>query len=193
MSRLFVFLFGVLLTVAAFADDCVDCHRKTTPGAVADWEASKHSTATKDRATCATCHGKNRNKDDAHLAKLPTAETCGGCHDKQEAQFKKGKHAHAWTAMKVMPTTHMLPMEMAAGMKGCGGCHKMGLKSKEEVKALKADGIGYGNASCDACHTRHTFSKKEAQQPQACQPATWASITRNGRCTPPPSTASAPC
>ena len=24
-------------------------------------------------------------------------------------------------------------------------------------------------ASCDACHTRHTFSKKEAQQPQACQ------------------------
>ena len=24
-------------------------------------------------------------------------------------------------------------------------------------------------ASCDACYTRHTFSKKEAQQPQACQ------------------------
>ena len=28
---------------------------------------------------------------------------------------------------------------------------------------------GFGVASCDACHTRHTFSKKEAQQPQACQ------------------------
>jgi len=26
-----------------------------------------------------------------------------------------------------------------------------------------------GNASCDACHTRHTFSVEEAKQPQACQ------------------------
>ena len=26
----------------------------------------------------------------------------------------------------------------------------------------------YGNAQCDACHTRHTFSKKEAQDPRAC-------------------------
>ena len=39
-----------------------------------------------------------------------------------EAQLRKGKHAHAWTAMKTMPTTHMLPMQLAAGMKGCGGC-----------------------------------------------------------------------
>jgi hydroxylamine dehydrogenase len=35
--------------------------------------------------------------------------------------------------------------------------------------ALKAAGSKFGHASCDACHTRHTFSVKEAQQPQACQ------------------------
>ncbi|NOY05018.1 MAG: cytochrome C, partial [Chlorobi bacterium] len=34
---------------------------------------------------------------------------------------------------------------------------------------LKEEGSGYGLASCDACHTRHTFSSKEAKQPQACQ------------------------
>jgi len=55
------------------------------------------------------------------------------------------------------------------GMKGCGGCHKIGVKSEEEIKQLKKDGAGFGVASCDACHTRHTFSKTEAQQPQACQ------------------------
>ena len=170
MHKIAVLLLGALFALGVFADDCVDCHRKVTPGAVADWEASKHSTAEKDKATCKTCHGKDHNtKDDAKLAKMPTAATCGGCHDKQQTQFEKGKHNQAWLAMTAMPTTHMLPAQMAAGQKGCGGCHKMGAKSKEEVAKLKAGGQHYGNASCDACHTRHTFSKKEAQQPQACQ------------------------
>lgn len=58
---------------------------------------------------------------------------------------------------------------MTEGVKGCGGCHKIGLKSEQEIKDLKKTSGGFGVASCDACHTRHTFSKKEAQQPQACQ------------------------
>lgn len=170
MHKIALMLFGALLALGVQADDCVDCHRKVTPGPVADWEASKHATAKKDRATCATCHGKAHNtKDDAKLARMPTAETCGSCHDKQEIQFKKGKHNQAWLAMTAMPATHMLPAQLAAGQKGCGGCHKMGAKSKDELVKLKAAGQHYGHASCDACHTRHTFSKKEAQQPQACQ------------------------
>jgi len=55
------------------------------------------------------------------------------------------------------------------GMKGCGGCHKVGLKTEEEIRNLKKDGAGFGTASCDACHTRHLFSVKEARQPQACR------------------------
>jgi hypothetical protein len=43
------------------------------------------------------------------------------------------------------------------------------LKTEEEIQQLKADGAGFGTASCDACHTRHVFSKTEALQPQACQ------------------------
>ena len=54
-------------------------------------------------------------------------------------------------------------------MKGCGGCHKIGLKDEGEISKLKAEGRGFGLASCDACHTRHTFSVQEARQPQACQ------------------------
>jgi hypothetical protein len=37
------------------------------------------------------------------------------------------------------------------------------------LKKLKEDGNAFAHASCDACHTRHLFSKIEAQQPQACQ------------------------
>ncbi len=100
---------------------------------------------------------------------MPTPETCNMCHAKQVAQYKKGKHAFAWAAMNAMPTTHQLPMALREGMKGCGGCHKIGLKSEQDVKALKEHGGGFGLASCDACHTRHAFSVKEARQPQACQ------------------------
>ena len=170
MPRFILMMCFVLLSVGQVrADDCVDCHKKTSPGVVTDWQLSKHSTA-KDGASCSTCHGKaHTGMDDAKLAKMPTAETCGSWHDKQEEQFKKGKHAHAWTALQAMPTTHMLPMQLSSGMKGCGGCHKMGVKTKDELARIKGEGGGHGNANCDACHTRHTFSKKEAQQPQACQ------------------------
>jgi hypothetical protein len=55
------------------------------------------------------------------------------------------------------------------GMKGCGGCHKIGLKTDAEIKDLRKSGSGFGYASCDACHTRHIFSVRESSQPQACQ------------------------
>jgi hypothetical protein len=58
---------------------------------------------------------------------------------------------------------------MMEGMKGCGGCHKIGLKTEAEIQEIKTNGTGFGLASCDACHTRHTFSVKEAREPQACQ------------------------
>ena len=106
---------------------------------------------------------------DAAKAKIPTPETCAPCHEQRVAQFKKGKHAAAWAAMNAMPTVHWQPMELIEGMKGCGGCHKIGLKSEQEIKDLKKGGSGFGVASCDACHTRHTFSVTEARQPQACQ------------------------
>jgi hypothetical protein len=101
--------------------------------------------------------------------KIPTPELCGECHGDRGEQFKAGKHALAWAAMKAMPTAHHQPMALMEGMKGCGGCHKIGLKSEEEIASLSAEGHAFGVASCDACHTRHTFSVAEARQPQACQ------------------------
>jgi len=55
------------------------------------------------------------------------------------------------------------------GGRGCGGCHNMGIKSEEQKKEQRAKGYKYQNNSCDECHTRHTFSKKEALNPKACQ------------------------
>src|SRR5438477_1507160 len=72
-------------------------------------------------------------------------------------------------AMEAMPTIHYQPMAMTEGMKGCGSCHKLGLKSPEQIATLAKEGSRFGVASCDGCHTRHTFSVAEARSPQACE------------------------
>lgn len=107
--------------------------------------------------------------DDVHKAEPVTSRTCQTCHEKEWQQFSRGKHSKAWEAMQAMPTMHWQPMSLISGMKGCGGCHKIGFKTQEEIADLKQEGGGFGLASCDACHTRHTFSVQEARQPQACR------------------------
>lgn len=162
-----VILVSLAFCAAAFAQECVDCHQKVTPNIVSDWQLSKHS---QNDVGCSVCHGEqHKSAEDAAKVQIPTPETCAECHQEKVEQFKKGKHAAAWAAMKAMPTAHWQPMALMEGMKGCGGCHKIGLKTEEEIKELKKKGTGFGVASCDACHTRHTFSIQEAKQPQACQ------------------------
>ncbi len=168
MKRIIILSFFFLTMTAVYAvDTCVQCHTKITPGAVTDWKVSKHFD---EEVGCESCHGEDHNTmEDFSLTEIPTAETCASCHEDQVEQYKKGKHSIAWAAMKAMPTTHFKPMELIDGGKGCGGCHKIGLKSEDEIQQLKADGHTFGYASCDACHTRHVFSLEEARQPQACQ------------------------
>lgn len=150
----------------AHAKDCLNCHQKNTPGIVSDWKLSKHAKAD---IGCQQCHGEDHQSSlDFEKAKIPTPETCTPCHEGRVKQFKSGKHALAWAAMKAMPTVHWQPKALTTGMKGCGGCHKIGLKSEADLKELRREGSGFGAASCDACHTRHVFSVREAKQPQAC-------------------------
>jgi len=162
-----IILMSIALCGVVHAQDCVSCHKKVTPNIVSDWKLSKHS---QNDVDCSICHGEE-HKDPYDVAKvqIPTPDTCANCHEERVEQFKKGKHAPAWAVLKAMPTTHWQPMELMEGMKGCGGCHKIGLKTEEEIKELKENGAGFGVASCDACHTRHAFSVQEARQPQACQ------------------------
>lgn len=165
------FTFSFLIQTSVFSQQdkqniCIECHQAFTPSIVADWRVSQHS---EHSIACDSCHGKEHSSaEDVDKVKLPTASTCGGCHQKQFEQFKAGKHALAWSAMKAMPSLHAQPIALTEGMKGCGGCHKIGLKSEDELKELSGKGYDFGNASCDSCHTRHAFSKEEAQQPQAC-------------------------
>ena len=192
----FLLAFGLSILASAqtkpagdAASACIDCHSKTTPSIVSDWKLSKHSQL---EVSCVVCHGDGHSSaSDVAKVHIPTPETCKQCHATQVEQYMKGKHSKAWAAMKAMPTIHWQPMAMIEGQKGCGGCHKVGVKSAAEIIELRKHGSEFGAASCDSCHTRHTFSVEEANSLRLVRPATWASIIRSGKCIRHPSTASA--
>jgi hydroxylamine dehydrogenase len=140
---------------------------RITPGIVVDWQLSKHSV---NEVGCSACHGDLHNSmTDPEKAGFATPDVCSKCHSYQVQQFGQGKHALAWGAMKAMPSLHRQAMSELEGQEGCGGCHRIGLKTEEEVKELAGKGGGFGLSSCDVCHTRHVFSTDEARSPQACR------------------------
>ena len=105
---------------------------------VSDWKLSKHSQKGVD---CAVCHGdKHYSPETVDKAEVPRPERCAYCHGTQVKQFKGGKHAKAWASMKAMPTFHMQPMALMDGMKGCGGCHKIGVKTDERGEGTEKAG-----------------------------------------------------
>lgn len=139
------------------AADCVGCHARKgiTGSALRDFSMSKHAA---QGMTCAECHLKGDAAKSTSACETPgvvktvPAAVCGACHATQVEQFAKGKHSKAWVAMSAMPTTKDQPKAIMDGMKGCGGCHR----------------IGTDGGKCDSCHTRHTFSAAEARRPEAC-------------------------
>ncbi|MFH1217990.1 MAG: multiheme c-type cytochrome [Pseudomonadota bacterium] len=173
MKKLYCSLMGALLISfslngnALAEENCITCHTKISPGQVKDWQVSVHA---KNDISCSTCHGAaHQSAEDYTKAVLPDEAVCATCHEEQFNQFSKGKHNFGWTSLNAIPATHMAPDELIEGGRGCGGCHNMGIKTEEQKKELRDKGYRYQNNSCDECHTRHTFSKKEALNPRACQ------------------------
>ncbi len=161
---IFSILFLFSMTAFAEKSKCITCHEKETPGIVKQFLSGKMGQSDVD---CADCHGKAHMKgaEDSKLAEMPTPQTCKKCHEDKVDEFMAGKHSKGWLALKVMPMFSHQPTQITGdGDKGCSGCHRIGVKSAEDLKTRR-----YGNAACDSCHTRHTFSKAEAQDPRACQ------------------------
>ncbi|UFS72534.1 cytochrome C [Geomonas sp. RF6] len=145
---------------AAKKSACITCHEKVTPGIVTQFLSGKMG----QTMDCSSCHGsEHKSATDVAKAKLPTPDTCGTCHPARVKEFRQGKHALAWAAMKAMPmVTHQPAAVAGADLKGCSACHKIGDKAASELTR-------YGTGACDSCHTRHRFSKAEARDPRACR------------------------
>ncbi len=171
LKQLFIVIL-INVVVFMFADglfakssQCEKCHKRISPMMVKDFNRGEMA----ETLSCSSCHGSSHtSKDDAGRAKLPTIATCKECHVKQAEQYLSGKHALGLIAMEAMPYTHMQPKSFIEGQKGCGGCHTMGLTDEKKRQTKTRDYYKYG-MDCQNCHTRHSFSKAEASEPEACK------------------------
>jgi hydroxylamine dehydrogenase len=173
---------------------CVACHTQKTPGIVAQWRDSRHGEL---GISCWECHNTQAKDDPAAFrhegATIVTAVTpkaCEPCHFGIVEEFEKSHHA---SAAKFIGSLDNVLGEVVEGrlaaVNGCWQCHGStvavlknadGSVQKSAIGAPVLDpatwpntGIGRVNpdgsrGACSACHSRHTFSKAMARQPEVC-------------------------
>ena len=171
--------------LAKSQDECVVCHKRTTPGITTQYG---HSTMAAAEVSCQDCHEVAADYPDAvehegaYVLGSPTAAMCEKCHEAEVAQFNQSRHGlPAYVAM--VGSQDLSPELLAAyeaipegsyspdkarnalyQMEGpevtrfaCEGCHNVGVPA--------ADGsVG----QCQKCHLRHEFSLEQARKPETC-------------------------
>ncbi len=177
---------------------CVDCHRKTSPALVMEWEQSRHA---QYGIGCIDCHAADKGDIDgwmhhgSNVSALVTPKDCSRCHEQEYQQFARSHHAKAG---QILASLDNVLAEKVAGMpgnnadavNGCWQCHgtivkflrgKDGaiLRSGPEGRPLldpttwPNSGMGRMNpdgsqGSCHACHSRHSFQAKLSRSPENC-------------------------
>ncbi len=168
---------------ATVAGRCVTCHKEKSPGLYRQWYDSEHGI---HGVSCLSCHQANKSDADAYehydatIATLVTPLDCGRCHETEAEQVGNSYHA---TAGEILDSNDAYLAHVAAGepvaIQGCESCHGGVVRidpnspNKLSKKSWPNSGIGRINpdgskGSCNACHTRHSFSKAQARQPEAC-------------------------
>ncbi|MFH1852382.1 MAG: multiheme c-type cytochrome [Candidatus Neomarinimicrobiota bacterium] len=178
----------ILLLLPAFlpaqdAARCMVCHKEKTPGLYRQWLESTHA---EYEVTCIDCHGAAEDDvdaflhEDSYVATLVTPDDCGICHEKEMEEVGASYHA---TAGMILESQDAYLANVLGGhqvvVTGCESCHGARIKidpnspNKLDRQSWPNSGIGRINpdgskGSCNACHTRHGFSKAQARQPEAC-------------------------
>jgi hydroxylamine dehydrogenase len=189
---MYVYRFVLMILVSAClisaaennsAGRCMVCHKEKTRGLYNQWFNSSHAM---HNVTCIDCHRAKKNEKDAflhydsYIATLVTPKDCGTCHP---AEMKEVSGSHHARAGQILESNDAYLAHVAAGhpvaIQGCESCHgaNIVIDSKAENKLAKTtwpnSGIGRINpdgslGSCNACHTRHAFSRAQARQPESC-------------------------
>ncbi|PLX40659.1 MAG: hydroxylamine oxidoreductase [Deltaproteobacteria bacterium] len=176
-------LIACMLATVSFADKCTSCHEKKNPGLFLQWKNSAHG---ENGIGCIDCHEADPADVDAFkhngstIATLVTPKDCAKCHEQEEKETSASYHAHAG---EILASADAYLAHAAGGepvaITGCEVCHGGKIKidpdspNKLSPKSWPNSGIGRLNpdgskGSCNACHSRHSFSAAQARQPENC-------------------------
>ncbi len=174
--------------------ECLECHRKESPGLYQMWGDSKHY---RGNVGCYECHKAERDEPDAFqhydrtIAVIVSPKDCARCHAKEVEEFSGSHHAKAGRILgsldnvlaEVVEGNHAMVTPAfpggvsAAAVNGCWQCHGTEVKvlasGKLDPATWPNTGIGRLNpdgseGSCAACHARHNFSAAQARHPDTC-------------------------
>jgi hypothetical protein len=171
--------------LASSNNECVVCHRRTTPGIVKQYGASTMAMA---NVSCQECHEVATEYPGAvehegtFVLRSPTTAMCEKCHTTEVAQYYQSRHSlPAYTAFagtadltpellamyEAIPEGSFVPdksRNAIAELEGpdmtkftCEACHNVG-------KPAPDGSVG----QCQKCHLRHEFSQEQARKPETC-------------------------
>ncbi len=143
---------------------CINCHEKRGVAVklIDEWKESRHAVM---GIGCNECHEAAADDFDAFrcpeseflIGKHPTPKDCNKCHEDQVKEFNNSKHAAAQIMMALKGSDRNVFQPTLTTKHGCEQCHNIG--------NYWPDGsIG----ECDACHSKHRFSLKQARHPETC-------------------------
>lgn len=191
LMRTAILFFALLLSCfPLFADidptvagKCMTCHKQESPGLYKQWHESSHA---EHQVTCYDCHIAQKGEPDAFehyggtIATLVTPKDCSRCHPNEAKEVGNSHHAKAGQILESADAflAHVVGGQPIA-IVGCESCHGSKVKidpnspNKLAKESWPNSGIGRINpdgslGACNACHTRHSFSKAQARQPEAC-------------------------
>lgn len=168
---------------AADGSGCISCHEKNNPGLNLQWKNSAHG---KNDIGCIDCHEADKSDVDAYehhgatIATLVTPKDCGKCHEQEARETSNSYHAHAG---EILESNDSYMAHVAGGQPiaivGCESCHGgkvvIDPKAPNKLSPLTWPNSGIGRlnpdgskGACNACHSRHSFSKSQARQPENC-------------------------
>jgi hydroxylamine dehydrogenase len=171
--------------LAGSRDECVACHRRTTPGIVEQYGRSTMAAA---EVGCRSCHeveddypGALSHEGTAILPR-PTTAKCQPCHGAEVAQYNQSRHglpayvAYAGTGdltpeqlalYESIPEGGFAPDKSrnalyalegpAVTRFACEDCHDVGKPQTD-----------FSVGQCVKCHLRHEFSLEQARKPETC-------------------------
>ncbi len=161
----------LFMTTTATAEECLECHKKETPAAVAQWQASSHAA----KVACSACHGTDHEailKGEAPA----DAKVCGRCHEKAYHEHVASKHGmglhSGWGCTRNLASRD--PRE-------CRFCHEEGstvpktsvqcarfLTQTSEMGALGCNRCHQVENSCASCHTNHITDLAAVRGSESC-------------------------
>ena len=171
--------------LASSTNECVTCHRRTTPGIVGQYGVSTMAAA---NVICEDCHEVEEGYPGAvahegtFVLNSPTTAKCETCHTAEVRQFNQSRHSiPAYVAMvglegltenqlaayRSIPEAQPAPNAERNALYhiegpeitrfACEACHNVGRPAPD-------GSIG----QCQKCHLRHEFSREQARKPETC-------------------------